>query len=53
MFVNVRAVVRCFIMFEMSKCYFFVDIVCTEHLVFGSIVDNDQIWRLCADSTGE
>ena len=53
MFVNVRAVVRCFIMFEMSKCYFFVDIVCTEHLVFGSIVDNEPIWRLCATSTGE
>ena len=53
MFVNVRAVVRCFIMFEMSKCYFFVDIVCTEHLVFGSIVDNEPIWRLCATSTSE
>ena len=53
MLVNVRAVVRCFIMFELSKCYFFVDIVFTEHLVFGSFVDNEPIWRLCATSTGE
>ena len=39
-----------------SRCRnvsFFVDIVCTEHLVFGSIVDNWPIWRVCAASTGE